>query len=63
MVAEHTSDAAEVVVGIETDSGLWVAAPSLGAPATRCSYAINPSCGFPYRLRRADRSGRIRNTW
>ena len=26
MVAEHTSDAGEVVVGIETDRGLWVAA-------------------------------------
>ena len=26
LVAEHASDAAEVVVGIETDRGLWVGA-------------------------------------
>ena len=39
MVAEHTSDAAEVVVGIETDRGLWVAA-LIGAGYQ--VYAINP---------------------
>ena len=26
MVAEHTTEAAEVVVGVETDRGLWVGA-------------------------------------
>ena len=26
MIAEHTSDPAEVVVGVETDRGLWVGA-------------------------------------
>ena len=40
MVAEHTSDAAEVVVGIETDRGLWVGA-LIGAGYR--VYAINPA--------------------
>ena len=39
MVAEHASEAAEVVVGIETDRGLWVAA-LIGAGYQ--VYAINP---------------------
>jgi len=39
MVAEHTSEAAEVVVGIETDRGLWVGA-LIGAGYQ--VYAINP---------------------
>ena len=44
MVAKHVSDAGEVVVGIETDRGLWVAA--LVAAGYRV-YAINPSGGLP----------------
>ena len=39
MVAKHASDAAEVVVGIETDRGLWVGA-LVGAGYQ--VYAINP---------------------
>ena len=39
MVAEHASDAAEVVVGIECDRGLWVGA-LVGAGYQ--VYAINP---------------------
>ncbi len=39
MVAEDASDPAEVVVGIETDRGLWVAAV-VGADYQ--VYAINP---------------------
>ena len=39
MVAEHASDAAVVVVGIETDRGLWVGA--LIAAGYQV-YAINP---------------------
>ena len=39
MVAEHTSDPAGVVVGIETDRGLWVGA--LVAAGYQV-YAINP---------------------
>ena len=48
MVAEHTSDAAEVVVGIETDRGLWVAA-LVGAGYQ--VYAINPMAVSRYRDR------------
>ena len=48
MVAEHTSEAAEVVVGIETDRGLWVAA--LVAAGYQV-YAINPKAVSRYRDR------------
>ena len=48
MVAEHTSDAAEVVVGIETDRGLWVGA-LIGAGYQ--VYAINPRAVSRYRDR------------
>ena len=44
MVADHTSDAGEVVVGIETDRGLWVGA---GYQV----YAINPKAVSRYRDR------------
>ncbi len=48
MVAEHVSDAAEVVVGIETDRGLWVSA-LIGAGYQ--VYAINPMAVSRYRDR------------
>ena len=48
MVAKHVSDAGEVVVGIETDRGLWVAA--LVAAGYRV-YAINPVAVSRYRDR------------
>ena len=48
MVGEHTSEAAEVVVGIETDRGLWVAA--LVGAGYRV-YAINPKAVSRYRDR------------
>ena len=48
MVGEHTSEAAEVVVGIETDRGLWVAA-LIGAGYR--VYAINPKAVSRYRDR------------
>ena len=48
MVAEHASEAAEVVVGIETDRGLWVAA-LIGAGYQ--VYAINPRAVSRYRDR------------
>ena len=48
MVAEHTSDAGEVVVGIETDRGLWVAA--LVGAGYRV-YAINPKAVSRYQDR------------
>ena len=48
MVAEHASDAAEVVVGIETDRGLWVGA-LVGAGYQ--VYAINPMAVSRYRDR------------
>ena len=48
MVAEHTSDAGEVVVGIETDRGLWVGA--LVGAGYRV-YAINPKAVSRYRDR------------
>ena len=48
MVAEHASDAAEVVVGIETDRGLWVGA-LVGAGYE--VYAINPMAVSRYRGR------------
>ena len=48
MVAEHISDAAEVVVGIETDRGLWVGA-LVGAGYQ--VYAINPMAVSRYRDR------------
>ena len=48
MVAEHASEAAEVVVGIETDRGLWVAA--LVAAGYQV-YAINPRAVARYRDR------------
>ena len=48
MVAEHASDPGEVVVGIETDRGLWVAA-LIGAGYQ--VYAINPLAVSRYRDR------------
>ena len=48
MVAEHTSDPAEVMVGIETDRGLWVGA--LVAAGYQV-YAINPRAVSRYRDR------------
>ena len=48
MVAKHASDVAEVVVGIETDRGLWVAA-LIGAGYQ--VYAINPMAVSRYRDR------------
>ena len=48
MVAEHTSDAGKVVVGIETDRGLWVAA--LVGAGYRV-YAINPKAVSRYQDR------------
>ncbi len=48
MIAEHASDAAEVVVGIETDRGLWVGA--LIAAGYQV-YAINPMAVSRYRDR------------
>ena len=48
MVGEHASDPAEVVVGIETDRGLWVGA--LIAAGYRV-YAINPKAVSRYRDR------------
>ena len=48
MVAEHASDAAEVVVGVETDRGLWVGA-LVGAGYQ--VYAINPMAVSRYRDR------------
>ena len=48
MVAEHTSEASEVVVGVETDRGLWVAA-LIGAGYQL--YAINPMAVSRYRDR------------
>ena len=48
MVADHASDAGEVVVGIETDRGLWVGA--LVGAGYRV-YAINPKAVSRYRDR------------
>ena len=48
MVADHASDAGEVVVGIETDRGLWVGA--LVAAGYQV-YAINPKAVSRYRDR------------
>ena len=48
LVAEHASDAAEVVVGIETDRGLWVGAL---IAAGYLVYAINPRAVSRYRDR------------
>ena len=48
MVAEHASDPADVVVGIETDRGLWVGA-LIGAGYQ--VYAINPRAVSRYRDR------------
>ena len=48
MVAEHASDPAEVVVGIEADRGLWVGA-LVGAGYQ--VYAINPMAVSRYRDR------------
>ena len=48
MIAEHASDPAEVVVGIESDRGLWVAA-LIGAGYL--VYAINPRAVSRYRDR------------
>ena len=48
MVAEHTTEVAEVVVGVETDRGLWVGA-LIGAGYQ--VYAINPMAVSRYRDR------------
>ena len=48
MIAKHASDPAEVVVGIETDRGLWVGA-LIGAGYQ--VYAINPMAVSRYRDR------------
>ena len=48
MVAEHASDPAEVVVGIETDRGLWVGAL---VAAGYVVYGINPRAVSRYRDR------------
>ena len=48
LVADHVEDAAEVVVGIETDRGLWVTA--LVAAGYQV-YAINPLAASRYRDR------------
>ena len=48
MVGEHTSEASEVVVGIETDRGLWVHAL---VAAGYVVYAINPRAVSRYRDR------------
>ena len=48
MIAEHVSDPSEVVVGIETDRGLWVGA-LVGAGYQ--VYAINPMAVSRYRDR------------
>jgi transposase len=50
LIAEHADDPAQVVVGIETDRGLWVA--SLVA-AGYAVYAINPLAAARYRDRHA----------
>ena len=54
MVAGHAGDPAEVVVGIETDRGLWVAA--LVAAGYQV-YAINPKAVARYRERYGGGSG------
>jgi transposase len=48
LVAEHAEDPAEVVVGIETDRGLWVGAMVAAGYAV---YAINPLAASRYRDR------------
>lgn len=50
MVAAHASEPDEVVVGIETDRGLWVGA-LIGAGYE--VYAINPKAVSRYRDRRS----------
>ena len=50
LVADHVSDPGEVIVGIETDRGLWVTA--LVAAGYQV-YAINPLAASRYRDRRA----------
>jgi transposase len=48
LVAEHAAEPAEVVVGIETDRGLWVAALAAAGYAV---YAVNPLAVARYRER------------
>ena len=48
LVGEHTEDPGQVLVGIETDRGLWVAA--LVAAGYRV-YAVNPTAASRYRER------------
>ncbi|MEI2827797.1 MAG: IS110 family transposase [Dermatophilaceae bacterium] len=48
LIADHAQDPAEVLVGIETDHGLWVA--SLVAAGYRV-YAVNPKAVARYRER------------
>jgi transposase len=54
LVAEHANDPGEVVVGIETDRGLWVAA--LVAVGYQV-YAVNPKAVARYRERYGGGSG------
>ena len=58
MVADHASDAGKVVVGIETDRGLWVGA-LVGAGYQ--VYAINPKAVSRYRDRHRADAWRERN--
>lgn len=51
LVAEHAQDPAQVVVGIETDRGLWVA--SLVAAGYQV-YAVNPKVASRYRERQSN---------
>ena len=48
MVADHTLEASEVVVGVETDRGLWVQAL---VAAGYVVYSINPKAVSRYRDR------------
>ena len=50
LLAEHASEPSEVVIGIETDRGLWVAALLEAGYAV---YAINPLAASRYRDRHA----------
>jgi transposase len=50
LLAEHAADSSEVVIGIETDRGLWVAALLEAGYAV---YAINPLAASRYRDRHA----------
>ena len=57
LVAGHALSPGEVVVGIETDRGLWVQA--LVAAGYQV-YAINPFAASRYRERRSPSGGEVR---